>query len=113
MKTYEELAGHILDEIGFIRANCRDLAFAAFQADEVLKRAVVRSLEIIGEAVKNIPSDVLNEYPGTDWKSIAGMRDRLIYHYFGVDYYLVWDVIRNHVPALENAVQRMLSGGKA
>ncbi len=110
MKAHKEYARHILDELVFIKANCGMLSYEAFLADEVMKRAVTRSLEIIGEAVKNIPEDVLSLYPGVAWKNIAGMRDRLIHHYFGVDYYLVWDVIRNHLPLLEKDIQAMLAG---
>lgn len=83
--------------------------YEVFLADAVQKRAVVRSLEIIGEAVKNIPEQILSNFPDTPWKNIAGMRDRLIHHYFGVDYYLVWDVIRNHLPVLEKDIRAFLA----
>ena len=63
--------------------------------DDILKRACVRSLEVIGEAVKNLPEDFKDEYPELEWKKIAGIRDKLIHHYFGVDWDIVWDVIQN------------------
>ena len=69
-----------------------------FQEDEVLKRALVRSLEVIGEAVKKLPLDFREKYNHVDWKAIAGMRDKLIHDYAGVDYDLVWDVVINEIP---------------
>jgi len=63
--------------------------------DETLKRAFVRSIEIIGEAVKKIPSDFKQKYSHIEWRTMAGMRDKLIHDYFGIDYEIVWDVVTN------------------
>jgi len=65
-----------------------------------LKRAFARSLEIIGEAIKNVPDDVKSKYPEVGWKAVAGMGDKLIPHYFGVDYELVWDIVENEIDEL-------------
>ncbi|MFL6257277.1 MAG: DUF86 domain-containing protein [Pyrinomonadaceae bacterium] len=77
--------------------------------DETLKRAVVRSIEIIGEAVKNISEPVRNKYPNVEWRAIAGMRDKLIHDYVEVDYDIVWNVITDKVPALIREVEQMLT----
>jgi len=77
--------------------------------DETLKRAYVRSLETIGEAVKQMPSMLRQKYPAMDWRSIAGMRDRLIHGYFGVDYDIVWDAVKNKIPALDDYIRTILS----
>ena len=91
---------HIVTEADYLVRKADDLTLELFLADETLRRAFVRSLEIIGEAVKKLPEDFRAAHPGVEWRAIAGMRDRLIHGYFGVDYQLVWDVVRNHVPKL-------------
>ena len=81
---------------------------SVFVQDPTLCRAFVRSLEIIGEASKKIPADFRNSHPEIDWRGMAGMRDRLIHDYFGVDYELVWDVVRNRVPELRRQLATIL-----
>lgn len=68
----------------------------------------MRSLEIIGEAAKNIHNDFKANYPEIDWKSMTGMRDRLIHKYFGVDYQIVWDVVINEIPKLKKEISSIL-----
>jgi uncharacterized protein with HEPN domain len=63
---------------------------------------------VIGEAVKQLPDDLRQKYPAIDWRAMAGMRDRLIHHYFGVDYDIVWDVVINKVPELEVEIKKIL-----
>lgn len=71
-----------------------------FMRDETLERASARSLEIIGEAIKQVPEVFRLQHPDIDWKSFAGLRDKLIHHYFGVDYAIVWDIVCNELPQL-------------
>ncbi len=72
--------------------------------DETLKRALVRSLEIIGEAAKKIPGDFKIKWNSINWKNMAGMRDRLIHDYMGINYSIVWDVVKNKIPELSNQI---------
>lgn len=76
--------------------------------DPLLSRATIRSLEIIGEATKNLPDDLKGKYSAIPWRQIAGMRDKLIHGYFGTDYDLVWNVITQEIPVLHQQVQRIL-----
>ncbi|MEI7500421.1 MAG: DUF86 domain-containing protein [Bacteroidota bacterium] len=106
-----EYLKHILDECNFIlHSTPSELSFEQFYSDEEKKRAIIRSLEIIGEASKNIPVDFKIKWKGIEWKQMSGMRDRLIHDYFGVDYLIVWDVIRNKIPGLKQAIASLIQG---
>ena len=79
-----------------------------FSADDKTASAVIRKLEIIGEAVKQLPDDIIRKHPDIPWKQIAGMRDKLIHFYFGVDPYLVWQTIQKRLPELKSALKTAL-----
>ena len=103
-----EFLRHMLDEIAFIQSQLTGQGFDQFNADPVLKRAFVRSLEIIGEAGKKIPAEIKAQHPEIEWRKITGIRDRLIHGYFGVDYRIVWDVAVNKLPVLRDQLTRLL-----
>jgi uncharacterized protein with HEPN domain len=103
-----EFLRHILEEADYLIQHSRGLSKIDFLADETLRRAFVRSLEIIGEAAKKVPEGMRQKYPQVEWRLIAGMRDRLIHGYFGVDFDIVWDVVANKVPALRREIGRIL-----
>ena len=100
-KEHVEYLKHIRDEgLYIISVTSKGITKEEFLNDETLKRAVVRSLEIIGEATKKIPADFKLKWNNVKWKEMAGMRDRLIHDYMGVNYSIVWDVIINKIPEL-------------
>jgi len=78
-----------------------------FMSDRRTIDAVIRNLEVLGEATKHIPEDVRMNFAEIDWKAIAGMRDILIHDYFGVDYDIVWDVVATRIPKLVEAIDRL------
>ncbi len=107
-KNPEEFLKHILDECSYLLRVGSGITKNDFLDDETLKRAVVRSLEIIGEATKKIPADFKVKWSTISWKHMAGMRDRLIHDYIGVNYSIVWDVFQNRIPELYKQIQDVL-----
>lgn len=103
-----EYLHHILDETSYLIGQTQGLSREQFMRDITLKRAFVRSIEIIGEASKQVPDNFKQKYSHVEWRAMAGMRDRLIHGYFGVDYDIVWDVVTNKVPALHQAIQEII-----
>ena len=106
--SIDEYLRHILDETDFLEDQVALLDHDSFWNNESAKRAFVRSIEVIGEAVKQIPADHRTLYPEIEWRSIAGMRDKLIHEYFGVDYDIVWDAASVMIPELAKTVRKML-----
>jgi uncharacterized protein with HEPN domain len=99
---------HILNETQYLIGQSQGLSKEAFLRDDTRQRAFVRSLEIIGEAAKQIPNAIRQKYDHIPWRAISGMRDRLIHAYFGVDYEIVWDAVINKVPELQQEIERIL-----
>jgi uncharacterized protein with HEPN domain len=79
-----------------------------FLMNNLIQDAVIRNFEIIGEATKKLNDDFRNKYSGIEWKKIAGMRDKLIHDYFGVDLWAVWGVVENIIPTLDTQIEEIL-----
>lgn len=107
-KSPKEYLKHILDETDYLIRSSENLEEGKFSRDETLQKAFVRSLEIIGEAIKNLPQEFRESHNEINWKPLAGMRDKLIHGYFGVDYEIVWDVVKNEIPKLKQQIKDIL-----
>jgi len=107
-KSEIELLEHILEEIVFLKNDTLEMNEHNFLSDEVKKRAYARSLEIIGEAVKNLPASLVLDHSDIPWRKLAGMRDKLIHGYFSVNYKIVWDVASKFLPEILPKIQEIL-----
>ena len=100
---------HILEAAEQIQSYVAGVDEPAFEQTRMLQDAVVRQLEIMGEAAKQLSSEIRRANPQIRWQDIAGMRDKLIHHYFGVDLKVVWETARRDVPALARGLAELLS----
>ena len=107
-RDYKVYLDDILQAAANIEQYTRGLDLARFSEDGKTRDAVVRNLEIIGIAVKNIPQEVRERQPDIEWKKIGALRDILAHEYFGVDMEIIWDVVCNKLPALKAQIQKLL-----
>ena len=103
-----ELVQHILVETSFILQHTENKTKEHVLNDEVLCRALVRSIEIIGEASKKVDDEFKAVHNHIEWKKMAGTRDKLIHDYFGIDYDIVWDIIENKIPNLDHFLKQLV-----
>lgn len=98
----------ILEAIARIQRYTAGQSLPQFSQDEKAVDAVVRNLEVIGEAVKKIPDEMRQKHPSMEWRKIAGLRDILVHEYFGIDVEIIWDIVQNKLPPLERSVRSLL-----
>ena len=99
----------ILRAINKINKYTENISFEEFRNNELIQDGVVRNLEIIGEATKNIPESIKKDNPDIEWRKIAGLRDILIHVYFGIDTEIIWDIVKNKVPELKEKIEYILA----
>ena len=97
----------ILEAMDAAQVFVEGMDFDAFVADDKTTSAVVRKLEIIGEATKNVPETIRQQYPQVPWRDMAGMRDRIIHRYFAVNYVIVWNTVKDHIPPLQPIIRQI------
>ncbi len=99
---------HILDAIAKIESYLREVKEVKFLTDSLIQDGVIRQIEIIGEATKNLSSDLREKHPHIPWQDIAGMRDKLIHQYFGVDIETVWLTVKDDIPNIKDEVSKIV-----
>ncbi len=107
-RDYKLYLQDVLSAIEKIERYVGELSFEEFAKDDKTTDAVVRNLEIIGEAPKRMPSEIKGKYSSVEWKKIAGLRDILIHAYFGVDLEIVWDVVKNKLPDIKKKMAEII-----
>lgn len=98
----------IQEAVRRIKAYTSPMTYERFLADVKTQDAVIRNLEIIGEATRGLSAQLRSKYPDVPWKGMAGVRDRLIHHYFGVNLDIVWDIVEIELPLLESQIEEIL-----
>ena len=109
MRDYSLYLKDILDAFSSIEQFVEGMEYDGFIKDDKTSSAVIRKFEIIGEAVKNIPDSMRAQYSAVPWREMSGMRDRLIHFYFGVEYRLVWQTIKDVVPAVKPLILQIIN----
>ena len=106
-KEYKVYLEDIVRSIQAIQSYTKGMTYSGFSKKRIVVDAVVRNLEIIGEAVKRLPLDLRKKYPEVEWKKIAGLRDILIHEYSGINLKIVWDVVKNKLPNLKESIKKI------
>ncbi len=106
-RDYDIYLEDILEAIDRIQEYMQGVNRAAFETDRMRFDAVIRNLEVIGEAVKQAPDSVREKHPSVEWRKIAGLRDILIHKYFNINIEIVWDVVQSNIPILKMEIQQI------
>ncbi|MBI2591143.1 MAG: DUF86 domain-containing protein [Candidatus Brennerbacteria bacterium] len=108
-RDYFDYIQDILDSIKDIEIFITGADFYKFKDDKKTINAIIRSLEVIGEAAKKLPDEIREKYSDIPWKNIVGMRDKLIHEYFGVDEEIIWKVASEEIPSLKLSIQKIFN----
>jgi uncharacterized protein with HEPN domain len=108
MRDYKLYLDDVLEAAKRIERYSKGMTLEKLKGNTLVFDGIVRNLEIIGEAVKNIPAELKDKNPEIEWKKIAGLRDILAHEYFGIDIEVVWDIVKKKLPILKNQVNRIL-----
>ncbi|MCD6256889.1 DUF86 domain-containing protein [Candidatus Aerophobetes bacterium] len=106
-RDYRDYLQDILNSIKDIESFIENMDFKDFSKDKKTINAVIRSIEVIGEAAKNIPKSIRDKHPQVPWKKMAGMRDKMIHEYFGVDIEILWKTVKEDIPSLKPLMKKI------
>ncbi|HIH34797.1 MAG TPA: DUF86 domain-containing protein [Nanoarchaeota archaeon] len=101
---------HILDSINAIEEFSRGVTKEEIIKNRLKQSAIIREIEVIGEAAKNVSKSLKSKWKEVEWSNIAGTRDKMIHHYFGVDLNIVWNIVRNDLPRLKEQMRKIKRG---
>jgi uncharacterized protein with HEPN domain len=113
MRVWRDYVADILTSIQEVEEFTRSMDYGDFASDKKTVNAVVRSLEIMGEAAKRVPEEVRQRYPNIPWKRMTGMRDKLIHEYSGVDLEIVWGVVKTELPPVKPLIEQIIEDLKS
>lgn len=99
----------ILDSINDIISFTEGMSFEIFKIDKKTQYAVIRCIEIIGEATQKIPGSIRDKYPSVPWQKMSGMRNKLIHEYFGIDIQILWETVKKDIPYLKPLVDKIIT----
>lgn len=108
-RLYKLFINDIIDAITKIESYTKDLDYDAFSKGSIIQDAVIRNLEIIGEASRNIPNYVKEKYPNIPWKRMVGLRNIVIHGYFGVDLDNIWKIIKENIPSVKPDIMKIFN----
>ena len=108
-RDYGDYLQDIVTSIADIETFVGDMTLEDFAGDKKTINAVIRSIEIIGEATKKIPKSIRDKHSSIPWKKMAGMRDKVIHEYFGVDFAILWKTAKEDIPSLKSPIQNVLN----
>ena len=107
-RDYRDYIQDIIDSVNDVELFTKDMNFESFAEDRKTVNAVIRSIEVIGEATKNLPKSIRDKNPSIPWKKMAGMRDKMIHEYFGVDVEILWEVAKEDISSLKPLLENIL-----
>lgn len=107
-REYRDYIQDIIGSINEIECFTRGISFKEFTGDRKTFNAVIRSIEVIGEASKKIPKNLREKFPTIPWKKMSGMRDKMIHEYFGIDEEILWKAAKDEIPPLKPLIQNVL-----
>ncbi|MCG2712734.1 MAG: DUF86 domain-containing protein [Candidatus Omnitrophica bacterium] len=108
MRNYKLFIEDILDAINKIETYTKGLSYEMFMAQEMVVDAVIRNIEIIGEAARNVPENIKRKYSYIPWKRMIGLRNITVHEYFGVDLDIIWEIVSKNLPETKPGIQAML-----